>query len=213
MASQRDKARRVVEEYGRTFADELGIKVEKNTPSPLFRLFCFSLLASARISHDIAMDAARALAEQGWTTAGKLQDTTWAQRTKVLNRSGYARYDERTSRMFGDTADLMMEEYRGDLRNLRSAADGDLDEMRRRLKDFKGIGDAGADLFLREVQVAWDEVYPFLDSRSAGLARKFGFPDDAQALAHLISGRTGYARLIDGLVRIGYEKEKPSFLD
>ncbi len=213
MASQRDKAARIVEEYGRTFADELGTRVERNTPSPLFRVFCFSLLASARISHDIAMNAARALAEQGWTTAAKLRDTTWAQRTRVLNRSGYARYDERTSRMFGETAELLMAEYRGDLRNLRAAAGGDLDEMRRRLKAFKGIGDSGADLFLREVQVAWDEVHPFLDDRSAKLSKKVGLPDDARALARLADGRKTYVRLIDGLVRIGYEKKRPSFLD
>lgn len=212
MASQRDKAQRVVEEYGRTFADELGVRVEQDTPSPLFRLFCFALLASARISHDIAMKAAKALAEQGWTTAAKLRDTTWAQRTKVLNRSGYARYDERTSRMFGDTADLLMEEYRGDLRNLRSAAGGNLNEMRRRLKAFKGIGDSGADLFLREVQVPWEEVYPFVDSRGAQLAKKFGLPDDARALARLVDGRKEFVRLVDGLVRIGYEKEQPPFL-
>jgi hypothetical protein len=212
MASQRDKAKRVIEEYGRTFADELGVRVEQNTPSPLFRLFCFALLASARISHDIAMRAAKALAEQGWTTAAKLQDTTWAQRTKVLNRSGYARYDESTSRMFGDSADLLMEEYSGDLRKLRSAADGDLDDMRRRLKAFKGIGDSGADLFLREVQLAWDEVYPFVDARGAKLAKQFGFPDDARALARLVDGRKACVRLIDGLVRIGYEKERPPFL-
>lgn len=213
MASRRDKAKRVIDEYGRTLASELGANVERNTPSPLFRLLCFSLLASARISHDIAMDAAKALAREGWTTAGKLQGTTWAERTKVLNRSGYARYDERTSRMFGDTADLLTKKYRGDLRNLREAAEGDVAGLRSRLKEFKGIGEAGASMFLREVQVAWDEVYPFLDDRGARLAAGSGFPDDAAGLARLVDGRQSYVRLVDGLIRLDFEGKTADALD
>lgn len=205
MTSKQETANNIVRDYGRTFAEELGADVQKNTPSPLFRLLCFSLLASARISHEIAMQAAKALAEEGWTTPKHMQDSTWRQRTDVLNHSGYARYDESTSRMLADTVELLMEEYGGDLRKLREAAGGDLGELRRRLKECKGIGDTGADLFLREVQIAWDEVYPFVDDKAAVEAERSGLPKTAKALARYADGRKAYVRLVDGLLRKSYD--------
>ena len=43
--------------------------VEKNTPSPLFRLLVFALLSSTRISFNAAGKVAEALAKEGWNTA------------------------------------------------------------------------------------------------------------------------------------------------
>lgn len=205
MTTQREKAEHIVDEYGRTFAEELGVEVERNTPSPLFRLLCFCLLASARISHETAMKAAKALAEEGWTTADNMKNTTWRKRTNVLNRAGYARYDESTSRMLADTVELLIDRYDGDLRKLREAADGDTAELRKLLKECKGIGNVGADLFLREVQLAWDEVYPFIDRKAAKLADRHGLPVEGKALAKHVDGPKSYVRLLDGLVREGYE--------
>jgi hypothetical protein len=34
------------------------------------------------------------------------------------------------------------------------------------LKEFKGIGDVGANIFCREAQIAWDELYPFADRKA-----------------------------------------------
>lgn len=92
----------LLDRHGRTYAEELGIDVTANTPAPLFRLLCFSLLAAARISADIAVSAARALADAGLNTVDSMVASTWRQRTDILNASGYARYDESTSRTLGD---------------------------------------------------------------------------------------------------------------
>jgi hypothetical protein len=86
--SQRALARALLERHGRTFAEELAIKLERETPSQLFRLLVASILFSARIGHGIALEAARALFREGWTTPQKLGAATWAQRERVLNRSG-----------------------------------------------------------------------------------------------------------------------------
>ena len=51
---------------------------------------------SARISHDAAMKAARALTDAGWTTAEHMAEASWEERVEVLNTSGYARFDEST---------------------------------------------------------------------------------------------------------------------
>jgi hypothetical protein len=54
--------------YGKTFSEEIGISLKRETPSSLFQLLCAALLFSARIRSDIAVEAARALIKQGWTT-------------------------------------------------------------------------------------------------------------------------------------------------
>lgn len=191
--------------FARTFAEELGVEVSRNTPSPLFRLLVFALLASARISHRTATRAAGALAKAGWTTARKMADATWRQRVTVLNRSGYARYGESTSRMLGDTCALLLDAYGGDLRELRERARRDPARERSLLKEMKGIGDVGVDIFFREVQVAWAEVAPFIDRRVERACQRLGLPRDAEALAKLARGRAEFARLCAALVRVDLE--------
>jgi hypothetical protein len=190
----------LLERHGRTYAEELGIDLARGTPSPLFRLLCASLLFSARISADLAVRAARALNAEGWTTARKLAESTWDARVRVLNRSGYARYDERTARMLGETTDLLLERYGGDLRRLREDAGRDPDRERLRMLEFKGLGEVGVDIFFREVQVAWHELYPFADRRALASARALGLADDAEGLAELVTERQ-FPRLVAALVR------------
>ena len=201
----------LIERRGRTFADELGIELEPNTPSPLFRLLVFALLASARISHDIAMAAARALADKHWNTAQAMADSTWRERTDTLNAAGYARYDESTSRMLGETAELLLERYGGDLRRLREQAEHDPARVRTLLKECKGIGDVGADIFCREAQVVWEELYPCADKRSLKAAERLGLGDSADKLAELTDGRVEFARLVSALIRVDLEKAYNEF--
>jgi hypothetical protein len=193
----------LLERHGLTYAEELGIKLERGTPSVLFRWLCASILLSARIGAGAAMHAARALAEQGWTTAEKMAAATWEQRTRTLNRAGYARYDESTSRMLGDTAEMLLDKYQGDLRKLRDAAERE----RVLLKECKGIGEVGADIFCREAQVTWDELFPFADRRALEAAGRLGLDSDANRLASRVARkdypppacRTGAHRARQGL--------------
>jgi hypothetical protein len=207
MAASKDRiVATLLERHGRTYADELGLDLARNTPSVLFRWMCAALLLSARISSDIAMHAARALAEQGWTTAERMAGSSWEERTRTLNASGYARYDERTSRMLGDTSSLLVEAYGGDLRKLREAAGHDPQQERTLLKRFKGLGDVGVDIFFREVQIAWDELHPFADQRALKAAGQLGLPRDAEGLAGQVS-RAEFARLVAALIRAGLAKD------
>lgn len=203
--SKRSTADAVLDRYGQTFAEELGIPVARNTPSPLFRLLCFALLASARIGHSLALRATRALADAGWTTPEKMADSTWRQRTNVLNRSGYARYDESTATRLEQTTSLLLERYGGDLRRLRDAAGRDAAAERELLKEFKGIGDVGADIFFREVQLVWHELFPFADRRILEAAERLGLGKDAAALRRAVTSRPDYVRLCAGLIRVELE--------
>jgi hypothetical protein len=131
---------------------------------------------------------------------------TWEQRTRTLNEAGYARYDESTSRMLGDTAELLVERYGGDLRRLREAAERDAGRERALLKQCKGLGDVGVSIFFREVQLAWDELYPFADKRALDAAQRLGLGSDAQALAKQVP-KQEFPRLVAALVRAGLAKD------
>jgi endonuclease III len=201
MAAKTEIVQALLDRHGQTFAKELGVDVGKNTPSPLFRLLCFSLLASTRISSKIAMKAAKALADAGWTTAQKMAEATWRQRTDTLNHAGYARYDESTSRYLADTSEHLFETYGGDLRKLREAAERDPDNERKRLKECKGIGDVGASIFFREAQAAWDELYPFADKVVLKAANKLELGRNAREISQLVD-KGEYPRLAAALVRV-----------
>jgi hypothetical protein len=189
----------LLERHGQTYAQELGIDVAKGTPSALFRLLVASILFSARIGAGQAVKAARALTNEGWTTAEKLAATSWRERVRVLNRHGYARYDERTASMLGDACELL-DRYRGDLRRLRAEAGRDPSQERRLLKEVKGLGDVGVDIFFREAQVAWEELFPFVDRRAAQAARRLGLDADPRALAGNRNPEA-FTRLVAALVR------------
>jgi hypothetical protein len=204
MAGERDTVRALLDRHGRTYAEQLGIDAAKGTPSPLFRLLCASMLMSARIDAEIAVDAARNLAKRGWRSPAKLAESTWEQRVKALNEAGYARYQERTATMLGELADHLLERWGGDLRKLRDAADRDPKTERKLLKEFKGMGDVGVDIFFREVQGVWDELRPFVDGRAADSAARLGLPRDAGELARLVPQRD-FVRLVAALVRVGLE--------
>lgn len=190
----------LLDRHGTTYAEELGIDLAGNTPSALFRWLCAAILMSARVSSQNAVRAAKALADAGWTTADHMAASSWRDRVKVLNENGYARYDESTSRMLGEDVEILMDRYKGDLRELREKAGREPAAERRLLKEYKGIGDVGADIFCREVQVAWDELHPFADRKSLSSAEKLGLPQSAEALAKLVA-RDDYPRLLAALVR------------
>lgn len=202
--SKKAIAEKVLEKYGQTFSDELGIYIEENTPSPLFRLLVFAILSSTRIRFQAAIDAAKALSKAGWNTPEKMAEATWRQRTDVLNQSGYARYDESTSRMLEDTANILLDDYKGDLRNLREEAGRDPEQERKLLKKFKGLGDVGVDIFFREAQAAWDELMPFADDRALKAAKKLDLGDDISDLKNRVD-KKDFPRFIAGLVRIELE--------
>lgn len=200
--SKRAVARAVLERFPESPADALRIDVGRDTPAPLFQWLVASLLFSARISADLAQAAAQALFREGWRTPAKMAQTRCEDRVSVLNAAGYARYDESAARYLGETTTLLLERYGGDLRKLRAAASRDPVGERKRLKDFKGIGDVGVDIFFREAQLAWDELYPFADKKALKGAEALGLDVDAKALSRLAPDRRDFPRLLAGLARV-----------
>lgn len=200
-ASKQAIVRVLLARHGRTYADEVGIRVERNTPAVLFQLLVLALLLSARIAAGHAVSAAKALRKAGLRTPRKMAEASWQDRVDVLTAHGYKRYDESTSRMLGESATLLVERWGGDLRCLREEAGRDVGREHALLRTFKGIGRVGADIFLREVQGAWDEVFPYADDRVRRAAGRLGLGSSPKALATLVA-RADFARLTSALVRV-----------
>lgn len=193
----------LLDRHGQTYADQAGIKLA-DQPTPLFRLLCLSLLLSARIGADIGVAACKALADAGWTTPEEMLGSTWEDRAATLNASGYARYDERTATMLGDTSALLIDRYAGDLRGLRDEAERDPTKERRLLQQFSGIGPVGAAIFAREAQLVWDELLPYADDKALSVAERLGLGTDPDALYQQVGGdATQFTALVAALVRAG----------
>ncbi|MEV6163915.1 endonuclease [Streptomyces sp. NPDC052052] len=174
----------LLDRYGTTYAAEAGIRL-RNTPQPLYQLLVLSDLLSARIRASVAVAAARALFAHGLRTPERMIASTWQERVDALGEGSYRRYDERTATQLSDGAELLLFEYGGDLRRLRKEADGDLDVLRGGLRRTPGVGPAGADIFVREVQDVWPETAPFLDGKALQGAEKLGLPASPAKLARL----------------------------
>jgi hypothetical protein len=200
MATQRTIARTLLDVAEQTYAGEAGIKLA-DTPSPLYRLLVLSVLLSTRIKADIAVAAARELAKAGFTTPRAMLEASWQQRVDALGRAHYVRYDESTATALGDGAQLLVDDYRGDLRRLREGADGDVRALRRLLRRFPRLGPVGADIFCREAQLVWTDLRPYLDRKALAGSRKIGLPGDSHRLARLVDGDE-VAALAAGLIRV-----------
>ncbi|MDT9694942.1 endonuclease [Streptomyces sp. P17] len=205
MTGKERLVRELVDAHGQTFAEECGIPL-KNTPQPLYRLLVLALLLSARIRGSIALDTARALYEAGLRDPRRMAEADWQERVDALGRGGYRRYDERTATQLGDGAEMLTEQWGGDLRRMREEADGDVCELRDLLQEIPGLGPAGADIFLREAQRVWPEVAPYLDPKALSGAERLGLPKDPDRLLNL-AGDAEPASLAAALVRCALDKE------
>lgn len=195
-----DVAAAVLVRYGRTFAEEAGIRLT-DEPAPLFQLLVLAQLLSARIGAGVAVGTAGELFAAGWTTPARLRDAGRGSVVAALGRGGYRRYDERTATLLREMATLVLDRYGGDLRGLAAAAGEDAGAAALLVQEVKGIGPTGSAVFLREVQAVWPWLRPYLDDRAREGARRVGLPDDAGELARLVAGND-LARFAAGLVRI-----------
>ena len=189
---------------GTTYAAQAGIRLA-DTPMPLFQLLVLSMLAAKPIDADIAMRAARELSAAGLRTPRAVLASDRQTMIDAFGRAGYARYDESSADRLTAIATMVGADYAGDLRRLAEGARGDVDDARRRLKRFKGIGDTGASIFLREVQDVWPWVRTFFDDRARAAARRLGLPDRPAKLGALAPRSN--ARLAAALVRVSLDDD------
>ena len=143
-----DVAEALLARFGRTYAEEVGIDVASERPGELFRLLVMALVFSTGLHHDLTLRAAKAL--KPWRTAKAMAEADWQDLRQALYVARTQRTTSTAHRLH-DAAVLALERYDGDLRTLRDDAEGDPARIRELVLEFKGIGETGADVFLREV--------------------------------------------------------------
>jgi hypothetical protein len=206
MASSTHKqlARRLMKVAGTTYAEEAGITL-RDKPMPLFQLLVLCMLASKPIDATTAVQAAREVFRAGLRTPKAVLAADRETMIEAFGRAHYVRYDESSATRLADIAAAVRDDYGGDLRRLAAAGKCDIDPVKRLLKQFKGIGDTGADIFLREVQDVWPWVRPHLDERATSAAHDIGLPVDPAALTALAPRNT--AKLAAALVRVSLDDD------
>lgn len=197
-------ARRLLDTAGTTYADEAGIKLA-DKPMPLFELLVLCMLASKPIDAAVATRAARELFAEKLRTPDAVLAAERQTMIEAFGRAGYARYDESSATRCVDIATAVRDEYGGDLRGLAERSDRDVGAAKRLLQEFTGIGDTGADIFLREVQDVWTWVRPYFDDRAMRAADKLGLPGDPDRLAKVVGPRCAPAAA--ALVRVSLDDE------
>jgi hypothetical protein len=162
-------------------------------------------LLSTRIKSDIAVGAAKEFGKAKLTTPRAMADSRWQDRVDALGSAHYKRYDEQTATALGETAEILLERYSGDLRKLREDAGHDRAEITKLLQKFSRVGPVGADIFCREAQAVWPELRPYLDKKALDGAKRVGLPQDAVKLSRLV-GKDELALLAASLVRVALDR-------
>ncbi|BBZ69649.1 endonuclease [Mycobacterium paraseoulense] len=196
--------RGLLDAAGTTYAAEARIKLS-DKPMPLFQLLVLCMLASKPIDAAIATSAARELFKAGLRTPSAVLAAQRQTMIDAFGRAHYVRYDESSATRLADMAERVRDEYSGDLRRLAERSRHDVAAAKRLLKEFKGIGDTGADIYLREVQDVWTWVRPYFDDRATAAARRLDLPTQPDKLGALAP--QGNARLAAALVRLSLDDD------
>jgi endonuclease III len=204
MPKREHLVRRLLDVAGTTYAAEARIKLG-DKPMPLFQLLVVCMLASKPIDAAIAMGAGRELFKAGLRTPKAVLASDRQAMIDAFGRAHYVRYDESSATRLVDMAERVRDEYAGDLRGLADRSQHDAAAAKRLLKDFKGIGDTGADIYLREVQDVWTWVRPYFDDRATAAAKQLGLPTQPEKLGAVAP--EGNARLAAALIRVSLDDD------
>ncbi|MFC5138467.1 hypothetical protein ACFPK1_09520 [Actinomycetospora rhizophila] len=207
---QKLTARAVLAREGRGFAEEIGLGRTDN-PASLFGLLVAAVVVAPRGETSGAARAAHELTNR-WHTATDLAAADEQDVAKELGAAveGVDRGDGDDSAS-GSAATLvalataLADDWGGDLRALREHAGHDPARERELLTALPGVDDGAVDVFLREVQVLWDEVAPFADTRALRAAAALGLGESAPDLARYGDRPEKIGRLAGALARIDVE--------
>ncbi|KAJ5120529.1 uncharacterized protein N7515_009917 [Penicillium bovifimosum] len=132
-------------------------------PEIVLAMVIDALIKARPISHELTQKTIKTLIEADYHDIDVLSNSTWDDRTMVLEDGGYNRYREQCATNLD-----------GDLNNLLKQANGKPEKVKLLLKEVKGIGDLAAEVFLNNVQSVWPSIAPFIDSRSLKAADEIG---------------------------------------
>jgi hypothetical protein len=202
--SHAETAADLLDTAGETFAAEAGITLA-DKPAPLYRLLVLAVLLSSRVQAKLGTRACRELVDSGLGSPERMCD---ADRQEVFDALSRAKFlsKEQTTDALQQGADLVADRWKGDLRGMRTAADGSAAALADLLTEVPRLGPVGADIFIREVQQVWPEFRPHLDGKATDGAKAVGLPTDPAELAELVDGDE-LARFSAALVRANLDDD------
>lgn len=152
--------KRLVEERGTPYSEELGIDLRAGKAEEISKWFLASILFGARISEGIAKKTYKEFERRNVTTARKILDAGWNGLVEILDTGGYVRYDFRTADKLLEVFGSLQKLYDGDLNKLHERA-RDSRDLEEKIKALgKGIGDTTVAIFLRDMRYCWSKADP-----------------------------------------------------
>ncbi|KAL8812892.1 MAG: hypothetical protein Q9200_000674 [Gallowayella weberi] len=207
------KAEALLTKYGTLTVSDLGVS-NPSSPSPenIMALVYNAMLTSARIAHGLAFKSVKCLIEAGFQDIETLSKSSWKERTEVLTKGGYTRYREKTATALGDLAEFVGTKYDGDLNNLLSKANAEPARVRELVKEIKGIGNVGVDIFCDTAQGIWPCLAPFIDPRSMKTAKQCGLGEEIDDMWEAVGkDPEDMCRLAAALTTVRLEKKEQEF--
>ncbi|MHC8367340.1 HhH-GDP family DNA glycosylase [Pseudomonas sp. ZT5P21] len=131
-------------------ASDLGIHVQRDDESAMFKWLIASFLMGKRIQAEIAAQAYRVIVEKhGRDTARKLGSCTHRELVMMLGEAHYVRYDETTATRLLNLSKKLCDEYAGKIGHIREASE-DREAFEQRLREFDGVGPKTVEIFMRD---------------------------------------------------------------
>ena len=141
------------------FATQLGINL-KSGASPRQQWFLAAILYGARISRALAARTYGVFAARGIYTPEAILEQGWDNLVALLDEGGYARYDFKTATKLLKVMAALKAEYQSSLEQLHREA-RDYEDLEKRLRSLApGMGEATANIFLRELRGVWAKATP-----------------------------------------------------
>lgn len=95
------------------------------------------------------------------------------------------------------------------MNNLYRKADHQPRNVRELIKEIKGLGDLGTDIFFNNAQSIWRTLAPFIDARSLRTADDIGIGTDVDAIyKELEFDPVQMSKLANGLSAVRLEKKQ-----
>jgi len=153
-----------------SYSDELGFDLTK--PEDRFKWLLASVLFAKRISAETAKETYLCFEQEELTSPDAILNAGWDRLVEVLDSGGYTRYDFSTARKLLGIAKTLKEKY-GSLEKLHAESTSPSD-LENRLQEFKGVGPAGVNIFLRELRGIWEKAKPTPSPMAVLTAQRIG---------------------------------------
>lgn len=161
----------------KSYSNELGLDLTKSEDR--FKWFLASVLFAKRISAETAKETYLNFEQEELTSPDAILQAGWDRLVEVLDSGGYTRYDFSTATSLIGIAKKLKEKY-VNLERLHTESSSPND-LENRLREFRGVGPVGVNIFLRELRGIWEKAKPAPSPIAVGTAQRIGLnPEEVE---------------------------------